>query len=408
MYKKSQPKNHKIQLMKHLFFLLLLSMNTVFGQSINSESVEFQLLKQPKILIDENSRKLKVIVTSPYNVKTEDIVKKSKEDFQAELKNYATVVSNSEKEYQVKLKEHDAEVIKAKEQFEFENAAFKKLSLLERLTMTEQKKNPVLVIPTKPVYYKPAPPVYAEPNLNDFIIVDNNVLSSKIVITGFTKEEGGIIVLVDIQQVNFQDNASQTFANQPTKIIVKVNGVEKTNASFFNEFKFISSVPTNNINKPLEEKNHLNKVMAFVNQYLNDNYGFQSVTKTVKINYVKNKGKYDDLEKANLYVTTNLRKLQPELSEMNDVAYVNMKKGTDIWQQTLAKVDYKNSNADFNAKIAKFIYFNLMRLNVALEKKKEAELYLNQFQENLIYMDLSYDEKSELKSLEKEIYKSNK
>jgi len=394
--------------MKHLFFLLLLSMNTVFGQSINSESVEFQLLKQPKILIDENSRKLKVIVTSPYNVKTEDIVKKSKEDFQAELKNYATVVSNSEKEYQVKLKEHDAEVIKAKEQFEFENAAFKKLSLLERLTMTDQKKNPVLVIPTKPVYYKPAPPVYAEPNLNDYIIVDNNVLSSKIAISGFTKEEGGIIVLVDIQQVNFQDNASQTFANQPTKIIVKVNGVEKTNASFFNEFKFISSVPTNNINKPLEEKNHLNKVMTFVNQYLNDNYGFQSVTKTVKINYVKNKGKYDDLEKANLYVTTNLRKLQPELSEINDVAYANMKKGTDIWQQTLATIDYKNSNADFNAKIAKFIYFNLMRLNVALEKKKEAELYLNQFQENLIYMDLSYDEKSELKSLEKEIYKSNK
>lgn len=394
--------------MKNLFFLLLLSMNTAFGQSINSESVEFQLLKQPKILIDENSRKLKVIVTSPYNVKTEDIVKKSKDDHQAELKNYATVVSNSEKEYQVKLKEHDAEVIKAKEQFELENAAFKKLSLLERLTMTEQKKNPVLVIPTKPVYYKPAPPVYAEPNLNDYIIVDNNVLSSKIVISGFTKEEGGIIVLIDIQQVNFQDNAGQTYANQPTKIVVKVNGVEKTNASFFNEFKFISSVPTNNINKPLEEKNHLNKVMAFINQYLNDNYGFQSVTKTVKISYVKNKGKYDDLEKANLYVTTNLRKLQLELSEINDVAYANMKKGTDIWQQTLATIDYKNSNADFNAKIAKFIYFNLMRLNVALEKKKEAEIYLNQFQENLIYMDLSYDEKSELKSLEKEIYKSNK
>jgi hypothetical protein len=394
--------------MKHLFFLLLLSINTAFGQNINSESVEFQLLKQPKIVVDENSRKLKVIVTSPYNVKTEDIVKKSKEDYQAELKNYATVVLNSEKEYQIKLREHDAEVIKAKEQFELENAAFKKLSLLERLSMTDQKKNPVLVIPTKPVYYKPAPPVYAEPNLNDYIIVDNNVLSSKIAISGFTKEEGGIIVLVDIQQVNFQDNAGQTFANQPTKIVVKVNGVEKTNASFFNDFKFVSSVPTNNINKSLEEKNHLNSVMTFINQYLNDNYGFQSVTKTVKISYVKNKGKYDDLEKANLYVTTNLRKLQPELSEINDVAYANMKKGTDIWQQTLATVDYKNSNADFNAKIAKFIYFNLIRLNVALGKKKEAELHLNQLQENLIYMDLSFDEKSELKSLEKEIYKSTK
>jgi hypothetical protein len=393
---------------KLLSIVLLLTMQTAFSQNINSEMVEFQLLKQPKILIDENSRKLKVVVTSPYNVKVEDIIKKSKEDFQTDLKNYSTVVLNSEKEYQLKLKDHDAEVKKAKEQFELENAEFKKYSLLERLAMTDQKKNPVLVIPSKPVYYKPAPPVYAEPNLNDFIIVDNNVLSSKINITGFAKEGSNVEVLLDLQQVNFQDNAGQTFANQPTKLIVKVNGVEKTNTSFFNEFKFVSSAPTNNINKPLEEKNHLNSVITFLNQYLNDNYGFQSVTKSIRISNVKNKGKYDDLERANLYVTTNLKKLQPELSDINDIAYANMKKGTDIWQQTLEKIDYKDSKADFNSKIAKFIYFNFMRLNVALDNKKEAEKYLNQMQENLIYMDLSYDEKSELQKLEKEIYKSKK
>lgn len=393
---------------KLLGIVLLLTMQTAFSQNINSEMVEFQLLKQPKNLIDENSRKLKVLVTSPYNVKAEDIIKKSKEDFQTDLKNYSTVVLNSEKEYQLKLKDHDAEVKKAKEQFELENIEFKKYSLLERLAMTDQKKNPVLVIPSKPVYYKPAPPVYAEPNLNDFIIVDNNVLSSKININGFTKEGSNVEVLLDLQQVNFQDNAGQTFANQPTKLIVKVNGVEKTNASFFNEFKFVSSVPTNNINKPLEEKNHLNSVISFLNQYLNDNYGFQSVTKSIRISNVKNKGKYDDLERANLYVTTNLKKLQPELSDINDIAYANMKKGTDIWQQTLEKIDYKDSKADFNSKIAKFIYFNFMRLNVALDNKKDAEKYLNQMQENLIYMDLSYDEKSELQKLEKEIYKSKK
>ena len=393
---------------KLLSIVLLLTMQTAFSQNINSEMVEFQLLKQPKNLIDENSRKLKVVVTSPYNVKAEDIIKKSKEDFQADLKNYATVVLNSEKEYQLKLKDHDAEVKKAKEQFELENIEFKKYSLLERLAMTDQKKNPVLVIPSKPVYYKPAPPVYAEPNLNDFIIVDNNVLSSKININGFTKEGSNVEVLLDLQQVNFQDNAGQTFANQPTKLIVKVNGVEKTNTSFFNEFKFVSSAPTNNINKPLEEKNHLNSVITFLNQYLNDNYGFQSVTKSIRISNVKYKGKYDDLERANLYVTTNLKKLQPELSDINDIAYANMKKGTDIWQQTLEKIDYKDSKADFNSKIAKFIYFNFMRLNVALDNKKEAEKYLNQMQENLIYMDLSYDEKSELQKLEKEIYKSKK
>jgi hypothetical protein len=85
-----------------------------------------------------------------------------------------------------------------------------------------------------------------------------------------------------------------------------------------------------------------------------------------------------------------------------------MKKGTDIWQQTLEKIDYKNSDADFNSKIAKFIYFNFIRMNIALERKKEAEKYLNQLQDNLIYMDLSNDEKSEMKKMEIEIYKTNK
>ena len=40
-------------------------------------------------------------------------------------------------------------------------------------------------------------------------------------------------IKVDIKDVKFQDNAGQSFANQPTKLIVKVNGVEKINKSFF-------------------------------------------------------------------------------------------------------------------------------------------------------------------------------
>jgi hypothetical protein len=47
-------------------------------------------------------------------------------------------------------------------------------------------------------------------------------------------------------------------------------------------------------------------------------------------------------------------------------------------------------------------------MNIALERKKEAEKYLNQLQDNLIYMDLSNDEKSEMKKMEIEIYKTNK
>lgn len=379
---------------------------SIYAQNISSENIDFLILKQPKETIDVANRLLKVTVTSPYNVTADDVIKQSKVDHQAALDNYTTVVANSEKEFQQKLKDYDQEVIKAKEKFELESAEFKKLSLLERMSMTDQGKNPRLVNPTKPVYVKPLPPVYQEPNLNNYIIVDNNVLSSQINVEGFSKEGNYLDVAVDIRGVQFQDNAGQTFANQPTTLVVKVNGVEKINTKFFQEFKFVSSSPSNNINKPLEEKNHLNKVVAFLNQYLNDNYGFQSIKKTVKLDKVKNKGQYDDLEKAHIYVTTNLKKLQPSEPERSAAAITGMQKGIDIWLETLKKVDFKkDSKSDFNAKIGEYIYFNLIRLNLAMNKKPEAEKYLNELQENLISVKLSYDEQNELKALENEIYK---
>lgn len=391
---------------KLLFALCFFTSITMLqAQSVSSELIEFQMLKAPKTPIDLASRQFKVTVTSPYNLKAEDVIAQSKVDHQNALKNYDNVVAESVKEFQTKEKDYDSDVLKAKEKFAMESAEFKKLSLLERLTMTDQGKNPKLVNPSKPVYYKPQPPIYREPNLNDYIIVDNNVLASQVAIDGYTREGSYVTVNLDIQKLNFQDNAGQTYANQPTKLVVKVNGVEKINTTFFQEFKFISSSPTNNINKPLEEKNHLNKVMAFINQYLNDNFGYQSVKGTVKIQSVKNKGKFDDLEKADIYITTNLRKLNPQNPQISASAMTNMQKGIDIWKETLTKVVYKDKNADFNAKIAEFVYFNLIRLNIALGNKTEAEKYLNEFQENQIYMKLSYDDENELKRLETGIYK---
>ncbi|MBL0358620.1 MAG: hypothetical protein IPP72_17940 [Chitinophagaceae bacterium] len=390
------------------FLSLSLFLNTVDAQSINSENVDIQLIQSPKLSVTTELRNYKVTVTSPYNLTAEDITRQSKADHQKALADYGKTVTESEKEYQQKLKDHDEEVKKAKEKYDLEMTEFKKLTLLERLSMTDQGKNPKLAIPAKPEYYKPAPPVYREPNLNDYIIVDNAVLASQINIEGLKKGGNYFDILIDMQAVHFQDNAGQTYANQPTKIIVKQAGVEKANVSFFNEFEFVSSSPTNNINRPLEEKRYLNKVITFINQFLTETYGYRTVKRTVKILSVKNKGAYDELERADIYITTNLKKLQADSdSTVNTVAFTNMQKGIDIWIQTLQKIEYKNSKADLNAKIAKFIFFNLMRLNLALNKKSEAEKYLNQLQENLVDIKLSNDEEKELDAIEKEIYKKN-
>jgi hypothetical protein len=391
--------------MKVTYALMLLwVVGSVKAQSISSETIDFQLLQEPKEMIDAANRNFKVTVTSPYNLTAADVIKNAKADHQQALKDYSSVVTASQEEFKQKTADYTEEVAKAKERFELESAEFKKLSMLERLAMTDQGKNPKLVTPTKPAYVKPSPPVYREPNLKDYTIVDNNVLASQIGITGFTRGAGYVNIMVDIQAVNFQDNAGQTFANQPTKLVVKVNGTEKVNTTFFEEYTFISSSPSNNINKPLEEKNHLNKVILYLNEYLNNTFGFQAVKKSVKIQNVKNKGKFDELERADIYIKTNLKKLQPAISDVNTAAYANMQKGIDIWTSTLEKVEYKNSKADLNGKIAGFIYFNLIRLNLALNKKADAEKYLNQLQENLVYIKLSSDDERELKTIESSIY----
>lgn len=376
------------------------------AQTITSEMVQYKLPVAAKYPIEQLNRNFSVKVNSPYTLKTEDIIAQSKVDFQAELKNYDKVVADSEVEFKNKLASYDEDVIKEKERFKLESEEFKKMSLLERLAMTDQGKAPKLVTPTKPVYVKPTKPIYSEPNLNNYIIVDNDVLASKIGITGFTRGGNYVDIFVDIKKMNFQDNAGQTFANQPTKLVVKVNGTEKINTTFFQDFKLYSNSPSNNLNKPLSEKEYLNTVIAHINGYLDENYGIRYVNPSVKISTVKNKGKYDDLEKASVYVSTNLRKLNPENPAMTAAGMAGIQKGTDIWKDTLTKIQWKDKKSDFNAKIGTYIYFNLVRLNIALGDKKEAEKMLNELQENIINMDLSYDENAELKEFESAIYKN--
>lgn len=385
--------------------VLFFTVTNLFAQNISSNLIEYESLKAPVYQTEESLRTYKVTVNSPYNLTSEDVIAQSKVDFENELKNYDQKVSDSEKEFQQKLKDYDGDVLKAKEKFELESAEFKKLSLLERLSMTDQGKNPKLVNPSKPVYVKPAKPVYQSPNLNDYIIVNNSVLETQLKIDGFTRNGKNLEVFLTIDKITFQDNAGQTFAKQPTKLVVKSNGVEKTNTTFLEEFKFVSSSPSNNINKPLSEKNFLNEVLKTVNTYLNDNFGYQTYKSKVKILSVKNKGDYDDLEKADIYITTNLRKLNPINPTITVAAKAGLQKGIDIWTATLEKIDYKDKKAAFNAKIGEFVYFNLIRLNLALGNKKDAEKYLNEMQENMIYMKLSYDDENDLKNIENQIYK---
>lgn len=389
--------------------IFLISFVSVYGQSFSDESINFNMFQSPKVVIEEANKTFDVHVSSPYNLTANEIYEQSKIDHQNDLDNYDDVVKQSETDYQDVLKNFAEEEKRAKEKFKTEDEAFNKMSLLERLTLIDQGKKPKLVLPTKPMYYKPNAPVYREPNLNNYIIIDNNVLASQINIPQFKKGNGNgyVNINLSVSQVNFQDNAGQTYAKQPTRLQIKENGAVKIDETFFNEFKFIASSPTNSINAVQEEKRHLESVVKFINTYLSERYSNQEQVRTIKLTTIKNKkNKYDDIEKGHIYITTNLKKLSTD-EKRNAEAFKGIENGVELWTKALQKIDFKNSKADYNAKVAKNLYMNFIRLYLALDNKIEAEKYLNNLQEHLVEIDLSSNEQRELSGLEKSVYKTN-
>ncbi|MDR6516287.1 hypothetical protein [Chryseobacterium camelliae] len=384
--------------------VLFLSVATLgYAQRIDSEQVTFQLLKEPANPVDSQSRNFSVVVNSPYNMTKEDVIKEAKEKFQKQVDNYDQSVQDAKLQHEERLKDYEAEVKKLTEKYKTESEQYNKMKAVEKIAMNAMP--PVLRLPSRPQLNVPQKPVYRDPDLRTALIVDNKVLASQVNIDGFSRGGNAVDISINMERTNFQDNAGKTFASQPTKLVVKQNGVVKIDKTLFSDFEEVASSPTNEINLSDHERAYLQKVMNKINEILADNFGYSKINSTVKLETVKNKGEYDDLEKASIYVTTNLKKLQarPDYTP-NKAALENMDKGVALWKDALKKINYEDKKAAYNAKIAAYLYMNLIRLNLAMGKKAEAEKYLNEMQEHLVDMKLSFDQNYELKGLEQKIY----
>ncbi|OVE53959.1 hypothetical protein [Chryseobacterium mucoviscidosis] len=386
-----------------LFPVVLFSVQSVFGQRIDKETISFQLLKEPVFTTDLANRNYTITVKSPYNITKDDVLRMSKEEHQNQVNNYQTNVETAKIEHQERLKDYEAEVKKLQEKFKLESAEYNKLSAVEKIAAVNGA--PILRLPSRPVLNIPPMPVYRQPDLKDALIVDNKILASQMDVAGFSKGGNHLDVLVEMERTNFQDNQGKTFANQPVRIVGKQNGVVKLDKTYFSDFAEIASVPTNEINLNVHEKRYLQRTMDRTRNIINDHFGYQTINSSVTLETVKNKGDYDDLEKAYIYVTTNLKKLQAKSDYApNKVAMENMQKGIEMWKTALTKVNYNDKKAPYNQKIGEYLYFNLIRLNLALGNYTEAEKYLNELQEHLVDIKLSYDANLELKRLEEKIY----
>ncbi len=393
--------------MKKLLLLVAVTLSTAnFAQRIQEEKITYYDIINPKVELDVSIKNYSVVVNIPYTMTTEDVKAQSLADFEEEKANYQNVLEESKKDYQEKLDNYDAEVKQAKENYDAEMKDFKELSLLERLALTDQGKKPKLKTPARPQYVEPSEPVYREPNLADYLIFDKDALGDNINLNGFEKGEG-LLFTIDLEKMEFQENAGQTFFKQPAKLTVMVSGQVQEEKMFGEESKFLTSSSTNTINLNRYEKDNVKKTLTDIEAYINDIYGYTPTQKTIVIEFPKNrKREYDQLERAKITAISAFRKMtKTATADRRAIAIRDLEKAEGIWAEELKKVDYSDKKALYNATVAKSIYFNLLNIQTQLGQKEKAEATLAKMQEHMIDLNMSSSEEDRLANLETQIYK---
>jgi len=376
-----------------------------FSQRILSENINFYDVQMPEKTLDETISTYTVIVETPYTLTVEDAKRISLEKFEEEKADYQNLVAESKLEYEDKLKRHEEEVAQAKEVYETEMEDFKSLSMIERLALTDQGKKPTLKLPAKPTYVEPREPEYREPNLDDYLIFDNQVLADKIDLNGFEKGPD-LNLIITISKMTFQDNGGQTFYSQPFNIKVFKAADQLYDETFGDEFQFLSSSASNTINLDRYEKQNVNKIIEQINNEINKKYGYTAFPNEIVIEYPKNKDReYDALENSKNKAISAFRKLTENVSQKTrSRAYSELQDVRNTWLSELEKVNYSDKKATYNAKVGKAIFFNLLKVDLILKDKTNAEEILSKIQEKRIDLDFNYNEENEFTELEEKVY----
>ncbi len=390
----------------HLVFACIVISLSSHAQRAFSETISYFNIRTPNNPLEESIKNYKVIVETPYTLTIEELNAQSLIEFENEKANYTQIIIDSKAEFQERLAGHDQEVAKAEARYDKEMKDFKDLSLLERLALTEQGKQPQLKVPTKPIYVEPREPVYIQPNLDDHLIFDNQVLADNVELIGYEKGSD-LLIVINITKMAFQDNGGQTFYMQPTNFKVMKGATVIDEKNFDDEFQFLTSSGSNTINLERYEKNNVKKIMQNIENYINEEFGFIPVASSVTIEFPKNnKREYDILENAKIKAISAYRKMKKDasgdtriraISELNEVR--------DIWKSELTKINYKDTKALMNNKVAVMIFYNLLQVDISLKDKAKAEETLALLQNHRIDLNLNYDEKNAFTKLEEQIYK---
>ena len=381
--------------MKKSLIIAMLAITSVgLAQNIESEKVSFDSERLPLKPIPD-LKGYSFTVETPYKTNNDELIAEAKAKFDAEVANYPNTLVESTRMHEQALEQYEAEVIKERENYKIQSEEYDKLSAVEKIAL--KAKAPILRMPSKPNYYKPAYPVYSEPNTSNIITFDPEVLAgSYMKLDGYDKATEGKTMAGNVILNAFEadspisrftvkkvyNSSSKTYTDQktyyyitkyrrPTYIKLQVGNEILFEGMLESSLEQDSTRTDRSPNIQTIEKESVRQSLALANEYINSEHGYSQINHTIEVDYVKNKkGEYDDVEKAKDDALAAYKYFEGGKNKEG------LMKAVTQWETILQMSDVESNKARIDRRVTASILFNLINAYLVIENPAEADKHL--------------------------------
>ncbi|SMC94705.1 hypothetical protein [Pedobacter nyackensis] len=363
--------------------LLCLNMNNSFGQRLKEEKISYSYNRLPSATI-AGIKNYQVVGEPAYEVKNKQLLEDYKQQkkeaidkYNREIAVYASLVKSANESYEKAMAEYNKKTIGKK--------------IVEQSLLASGK-------PQKEFVAKPYLETVELPKLQSSYDY-NTILSTYVKLEGYQLDPSNALKIVVLfygfdhtqprsigeEMSNLSSGDGKTSAyksmvyhtefsyrhpmavkvyDPQQKEILSVTPPELNSYKIYKSANSDRQLKSNNelLIKQNEER-VLQANLTFINNLLNDKYGYSSVKRDAILNYIKNgDSEYSDLTMAFNEASSGLLMLQQD----GPSAVGKLMKANEIWNKALTESDLNNKKARINKEITMGIYFNLLECNFAI------------------------------------------
>jgi hypothetical protein len=167
---------------------------------------------------------------------------------------------------------------------------------------------------------------------------------------------------------------------------VSIDGNNLSSGIFQGTSEYQSKATSSKPTRLYIERQEIESIMSRINQYLNDQYGYVTVSRYATVYTVKNrKGEYDDVEKARDFAISGYK----NYTDHQEDAVKDLANAIAIWEKIITEVNYDDSKARIDEKVGTAMLKNIIFASIIINEFEKANKYLTDFKS----LRLSYDDK---------------